>query len=170
MIRASAKIIEKKNPNWEKLKKNFSGKGAYVSIGIHEDAGSYSKGEISVVEVALFQEFGTTKIPERSFIRSTVDEHESSINAMREKMIENILTKGWSKEKALEAIGLYVQSLIQNKIKSNVPPPYGTGLKPNSEARIASLQEQKRKRVGHTSTLRESELLLRSVTFKVNVE
>lgn len=156
-------------------------KDAYVSIGLHEDAGSYPSGE-SVVEVGLWNEFGTKHTPERSFIRSTVDENLSKIEAMRDKVINNMLTQGWTPEQALAFLGTYIQNLIQNKIKSNVPPPYGTGRGTFSSAshmkgrnriiraekdRVKRNQEQKRKEYGHIQTLRASELMYRSVTFKV---
>ncbi len=99
-------------------------KEAYVSIGIHEDAGVYpGQNPPSVVEVALWNEFGTETSPSRSFIRSTMDEKESLINKWREEMIDNILFKEWTVEKALTAMGFRIQILVQNKIKSNVPPP-----------------------------------------------
>lgn len=170
MIFASIKLSEKTSPEFEALKKSFKGgTESYVTIGVHEDAGKYTTGSNSplVVEVALWNEFGTKDIPERSFFRSTIDEQQSRIEAYREQMVGNILSKGWPVQKALEAIGLFVQTLIQNKIRSNVAPVYGTG-KGNSPERISQLQAAKIKRTGHTNTLRESELLLRSITFKVH--
>lgn len=171
MISAKVSFSEKATPEFEKLKK-LVGKSAnsFVTVGIHEDAGQYTKGSNppSVVQVALWNEFGTEKTPKRSFFQSAIDENQSKIEAFRDKMVENILFKDWTPQRALEAIGFFVQNLIQNKIKSNVPPAYGTG-KGNPSERIAELQEAKRRRVGHTQTLRESELMLRSITFKVTL-
>lgn len=169
MIAIKVSLAEKSSPEFENLKK-VMGTNASVTIGIHEDAGKYTKGSNppSVVEVALWNEFGTSSIPQRSFFRSAIDENISKIEAMRDKMVENILYNGWKPQKALEAIGLFVQTLIQNKIKSNVPPPYGTG-HGNPPETISRLQAAKRARTGHSQTLRESELLLRSITFKVSL-
>lgn len=130
---------------------------AYVSIGVHPDAGNYDDGQ-SVIEVALWQEFGTEDIPSRSFIRSTVDENGAKFNQWREEMIENIVNKGWSVEKALEAIGFRIQVLIQNKIKSNVPPQLADS---TAKAKVAKGRAP--------VTLIDSGLLLRSITFKVHV-
>lgn len=130
-------------------------KNSYVTIGIHEDAGEYP-GEASVAEVALWNEFGTRFTPERSFLRSALDDNNAKINSWREEAIENILDKGWTVEKALEMMGLRIQLLIQNKIKSDVPPP-------NAPSTVA----MKKKDGVAPRTLIWSGLMLRSVTYKV---
>lgn len=141
-------------------------KEAYVTIGLHEGAGDYPDGT-SVVEVGLWNEFGTRTIPERSWLRSAIDDNASKINAWREEAIENILEKGWSVEKALEMVGLRIQILIQNKIKSNIPPEYGAGRHGNSQASIDRAQNAKRALGQPPVTLIASNLMLRSVTTKV---
>lgn len=171
MIKMSISTKETGTTLWDSLKKVIaSTPTAYVTIGIHEDAGQYTKGANppSVVQVALWNEFGTEHIPQRSFFRSAIDENIVKIEALRDKMVTNILINGWKPERALEAIGLFVQTLIQNKIKSNVGPAYGTGMG-NSPETIARAQAEKQARVGHTQTLRESELMLRSIIFRVHV-
>ena len=132
-------------------------KRGYVTIGVHEGAGSYPDGT-SVVKVALWNEFGTETSPERSFFRSAIDQNMDKINKWREEMLDNIMEKNWPVEKALKAMGLRIQILVQNKIKSNVPPPNA----PSTDA------EKTRKGVGH-KTLIDSGLMLRSVTYKVNL-
>lgn len=139
---------------------------SYVTIGIHESAGSYPGGA-SVVEVGMWNEFGTETAPERSWMRATIDENLGLLNQWREEMFTNIVEKGWTVQKALEAIGMRIQILLQNKIKSNVPPPYGTGKGKADAVEIAKRQAAKEARVGHHETLRETELLLRSITYQV---
>ncbi len=134
------------------------GSDAYVSVGVHEGAGSYPDGQ-SVVEVALWNEYGTRTIPERSFLRSTVDENIPLLNSWREEMIGKVLHEGWTVHKALEAIGFRLQVLIQNKIKSNVPPP-------NAPSTVA----HKKAEGVAPDTLIETGLLLRSITFEVHDE
>lgn len=140
-------------------------KNSYVTIGVHQEAGQYkfsgtektgSSPPPTVVEVALWNEYGTSTSPERSFLRSAIDENASLINQWRFEMIDKILNKGWTVEKALTAIGFRIQVLIQNKIKSNVPPPNEPGTK----------AQKKRDGVGD-ATLIWSGLMLRSITFKV---
>lgn len=148
--------------NLAKLKKDIKDLHKhYVTVGIHQDAGNYTQGATppSVVEVALWNEFGTESIPERSFFRSTLTEQSSQINKIREEAVKNILTKGWSVDKALDMIGFRVQVMIQNKIKSNIPPE-----------NAPSVLEKKRAEGVGTNTLMETQLLLRSVTYRVQSE
>lgn len=159
MIKPSVKITEKKSTHKtlkEVLKK---ANGSYVTIGIHDDAGKYSKGKNppDVVQVALWNEFGVPKknIPARSFLRSAIDDNESKINAWRDEAIEGMMTKGWTVSKALDFLGFLIQQLVQNKIKSNVPPP-------NKK----STADQKQREGVAQTTLINTGLMLRSVAYK----
>lgn len=156
MIRPKITVKKDDSTNYKALMSRLKGlKKCYVTIGFHDDAGEYDDGT-SVVEVALWNEFGTDKTPSRSFIRSTIDENMSKINKWREEALENIIYKGWSAQKALEMIGFRIQVLIQNKIKSNVQP-----------ANAPSTQAHKAREGVPQRTLIETELMLRSVTYKV---
>jgi hypothetical protein len=132
--------------------------GSYVSVGFHGGAGNYEDGT-DVVEVALWNEFGTRTSPERSFIRSAIDANLDKINKWREEGLNNMLTKGWTMEKALDMLGFRLQTLIQNKIKSNVPPP-------NADSTVA----QKKRDGVAPNTLIHTELMLRSVTYRVVIK
>lgn len=140
---------------------------AYVSVGIHEDAGKYQSGDVTVIEVALWNEFGTKDVPERSYFRSTLEENAAKIESWRAEMLDNIVHRGWTVEKALEAVGLRIQVLLQNKVKSDVPPPYGTGTHGNTPRDVERAQDAKRRRWGSSRTLIASGLMLRSITFRV---
>lgn len=143
--------------------------GAYVTIGIHEDAGAYPGGQ-SVVSVALWNEFGTSTSPQRSFFRSAIDENETLINTWREEAIDKMLNQGWTVEKALTMIGFRIQVLIQNKIKSNIPPPNKPStVKAKQASGVSPKSGFKAGFEGRTGTLINSGLMLRSVTFKVFV-
>lgn len=159
MIRATSKTtVVKQSIDIKKfiaLQKSNGG-GAYVAIGVHEDAGTYGDGGPDVVEVALWNEFGTTNMPERSFIRSAIDDGMEQINQWREEFLTKMLTDGWTERKALEAMGFRIQTLIQNKIKSNVPPPLAE-----------STVQAKMKDGVAPKTLIDTGLLLRSITYKV---
>lgn len=159
MIRPKVTITDSGKPEQEALAKRLKGmRGAFVTVGVHEDAGSYEGNDApTVAEVALWNEFGTTKTPERSFIRSAIDENEPLINQWREELINKIVNEGWTVEKALEALGFRVQVLIQNKIKSDVPPP-------NAPSTVAAKTREGVAQV----TLQNTKLLLRSITYKVH--
>lgn len=127
---------------------------AYVTVGIHEDA-VYPDGT-NVAQVGIWNEFGTDTIPERSFMRSAVNEAESTINTWRAEGLRNVLEKGWTAQKALEMLGFRLQELVRNKIKSNVPPENSA----RTQARKERLGVPQR-------TLIETETMLNSVTYRV---
>ncbi len=172
MIKAKAETRVKVD-NSKKIKaalKQVS--GSYVTIGIHKDAGEYDDGT-DVATVALANEFGVPSkgIPQRSFFRTALEENEGKINAWREEALGNIIEKGWSVQKGLEMLGFRIQILIQNKIKSNVPPPNkASTLKEKQRQGVASKHGQKAGFEGRTGTLIESGLMLRSVGYKVFVK
>lgn len=145
-------------------------KGSYVTIGIHSDAGQYDDGT-SVVTVALANEFGVPPhIPQRSYFRSALEENAALINTWREDAILKITFEGWEPEKALAMLGFKIQVLIQNKIKSNVPPPNAPStVKAKQREGVAPKSGFKAGFEGRTGTLINTALLLRSVGFKVYV-
>ena len=163
MIKMSARTTDSGKKAFEAFIKDLKKyKGAFVSVGVHEGAGNYTGGgkeEVSVVEVALWNEFGTKYMPERSFIRSTVDENQGLINAWRQEAIGKITEGKWTVEKALEAIGFRLKLLIETKIKSNVPPP-------NAPSTLAI---KKRDGAG-SATLMHTKLLSRSITYQVHMD
>jgi hypothetical protein len=156
MIRPRVKVEVRNSKVMDRLLKELPAlKKAYVTVGFHEDAGEYEDGT-SVVEVALWNEFGTKTSPSRPFIRAAVDENIEKINKWREEALVDIIEKEMPVAKALESIGFKVQALIQDKIKSNVPPP-------NAE----SVRRQKQREGVPQSTLINTGLMLRSVSYRV---
>jgi hypothetical protein len=141
------------------LKRISDTKDAYVTIGLHEDAGQYpGENAPSVVEVGLWNEFGTATSPERSWLRSAIDEGQGQINQWRDEAILHIMNDGWTVEKALEMMGFRIQVLIQNKIKSDVPPSLADSTaKAKTASGVAPV------------TLIDTGLMLRSVTYKVHL-
>jgi len=85
--------------------------------------------ELTLVEVAVFNEFGTTgangevHVPERSFIRSWFDTHEESLKENLVTLMKRVAKGELTKSQALEQIGLRAVGQIQELIASSIPPP-----------------------------------------------
>lgn len=75
----------------------------------------------TVVEVASYHEFGRG-VPERSFIRSTVDENEPKYRGLLRRIGVGIVQGKVTAKKGLNILGLQIVSDIQGKIESNIPP------------------------------------------------
>jgi hypothetical protein len=73
--------------------------------------------------IGSFHEFGTVKgIPERSFIRSTIDEKHSHISKLLARVARGILGLKIKWEKGAGLTGEKVVSWIKAKIRKGIPP------------------------------------------------
>ena len=90
---------------------------SFVTIGVHEAEGSetYPNGA-TVSEVAFWNEFGTITAPERSFIRSTVDENRSMLNEMTKDLLGQVVDGSISSKLAMKRLGFKIETLVKKKI------------------------------------------------------
>jgi hypothetical protein len=94
---------------------------ALVEVGVISDE-TYEDG-LTVVEVAVWNEFGTKHIPERPFIRSTVKQQKAPLKAFSGKLLQKILDGKLTREKALGLLGQKVSGEIKETITSLRTPP-----------------------------------------------
>lgn len=120
--------------------------GLGVTIGIHAEDGS----ELAVI--AASHEFGTNAIPERSFLRSTLDEQDGAYREATADAIRGVLDGKRSAQAALERLGQRVVRDVQGKIRSGIDP----ALSPTT---IAAK--------GSSKPLVDTGRLLRSITYQV---
>lgn len=95
----------------------------YVTLGIHEDVGARRDEDgATVAEYATFNEFGMG-VPERSFLRSTVDEDREEIARRLETAITDQLDGRRTVGQALERLGLWTVGRVKKKIRDLRDPP-----------------------------------------------
>jgi HK97 gp10 family phage protein len=107
-------------------------------VGIQEKAKTLSQSKngrqqtpgLSVAEYAAKNEFGTNKIPERSFIRTAFDENIGQIENIAADQYGKIIDGDIAIRQGLGIIGQVITALIQRKIQEIRFPP-------NSPATIA---------------------------------
>lgn len=75
-----------------------------IKVGIMADAGS-EKGGASLVDVAMYNEYGTQHIPARPFVRQTTETHRASWGSLSAK-VENRVAHGMDPHQAMEIIGV----------------------------------------------------------------
>lgn len=75
-----------------------------------------------MVVIAASNEFGTDRIPERSFLRSTIDDNEQQIADDLEAAVDAILG-GDDPERALGLVGEKWVGEIKKRITDRIPPP-----------------------------------------------
>lgn len=122
-------------------------KGSYTKVGV-QAGGKAKDGVTDLATVAAANEFGTDRIPERSFLRSTMSEEQEKIAAIAAAEAKAILEGRKTVEQSLDLIGLYAASRVQAKIQSHPPPP-------NAPATIA--------KKGSSGTLIDSGNLMQSI-------
>ena len=70
---------------------------------------------VDMCDIAMWNELGTSHSPARPFMRQTVDNHESEINALLKQARQSLLG-GYGGEQVLKEIGLKVKDMMQNEI------------------------------------------------------
>lgn len=129
-------------------------KNSFVKVGVFENAQPYPDGT-TVAEVAFWNEYGTQTIPERSFIRSSVDENKNKWSRELEKDYKDILGGKNTVENVLNKFGVKIQAAIQDKILTiNYPP--------NSPYTIA--------KKGFNNPLVDSKHLWRNIAYEVVIK
>ena len=124
-----------------------------VDVGII-DAGKHPSGDMTVAEIGFINEFGTSKIPERPFIRSTLRIKKREIIRQQKQLLKKIVDGKLNTTKALGILGLFVADEIRKRIVALRTPP-------NAPATIAAKK-------GKSNPLIDEGQLKNSITHEVN--
>jgi hypothetical protein len=104
---------------------------------------------VTVLDVAVFHEFGTVNLPERSFIRASFDDNVKKYEKMNKKLLIKIYSNKMTVERALDILG----EMILNDIKKFMI---------NNEVKPVSIRASN----DSGSTLVDTAQLMNSLTFK----
>lgn len=96
-----------------------------VEVGVITGTGEHpnATGGQTIAEVAAWNEFGTSRAPERSFIRSTMHEQRHAYLATIAALMRRVLRGDITARRAAELLGLQAQSDVRDKITSLREPP-----------------------------------------------
>lgn len=127
-----------------------------VYVGVPGTADDYKDGANQVL-VASVNEFGSSdgRIPERSFLRSTVDEKAQEYSALLAKLVGQAVDGKITPTQALDRLGLTVERDVKRKIVDLKEPP-------NAERTI----EQKKS----SNPLIDTGQLRQSITYEIRKE
>lgn len=96
--------------NLEKLAK------CSVKIGIQADSGSYEDGT-KVVDVAIWNEYGTARIPPRPFIRQCYALHsEQAFKLLKQAVLQ--VSNGMTVEMAVGRVGLWYENQLKRTLRT----------------------------------------------------
>lgn len=111
-------IIDKRGNALDAL---MGGLHAEMTVGIHESEGAAGHDGLTNAELGAIHEFGTSEIPQRSFIRAYIDEHEDDINEWLSEAADEILA-GADPQQEADRIALQLESGVKERILSGVSP------------------------------------------------
>jgi hypothetical protein len=127
--------------------------GKTITVGIHETEGAVQSGDTTIADIATFNEFGTSRIPERSFIRSWFDDKKAENADLLERAMRAVASgKVANLDMALDQVGAKFAGDIQRGIRDGIPPE-------NDEKTI--------ERKGSSTPLIDKGALFQSITWKV---
>ena len=134
-------------------------KKPFVKVGVQGQKALENKdgSTANVVLVATVHEFGTANVPERSYIRKTMNENQSKYQSATTQLKDKIMSGELNTEKALGVLGLLVQRDIQNTIRTN-----NAGLDGPTPLSPATLKQRKTK---DATPLYDTGQLVRSITY-----
>lgn len=93
-----------------------------VKVGVRAAETEAAEGGTDLVDIAMFNEFGTSRIPERSFLRSTMDENRAKFGKLLEGAVIQMID-GTPPLLAYGRVGMVATGDVQRKIRNHVPPP-----------------------------------------------
>jgi hypothetical protein len=144
--------VTDKDKGWSALAQQLQSLSGDVHVlvgvqGAQADAEHPGAGATNA-EVASWNEFGTSRIPARSFIRATIDIHERRLLQLAAKLGRGVVSGAFAPGQALQLLGEEAVGLIKDRINSHIPPPNA----PSTIARKGSSTPL----IAHTGTLKNS--------------
>ena len=124
-----------------------------VDVGILASEGKHQDSESTVAEIGYKHEFGLVGMPERSFIRSTINGQARDIKTVIRSQYKKVLDGSITTKEGLGILGSFTAGLIQEKFTDN-------DWAPNSEKTQA--------KKGSATPLIDTGQLRQSISFKVN--
>lgn len=161
MISASAKVVRKFDDTRILRETLAVLRSHFVKVGVLKGTGLHGTSNITTATVAAYNEFGTSQIPERSFMRPVfrdTNSHKAFISEALPKLVfekkGDRLKKNPQVKKFFQLFGMTLTSQIQAKIRSNIPPE-------NADSTKA------RKGPSKTSTLIDTGAMLQAISYSV---
>lgn len=162
----NVKVIDRGWEAYQRRMEHLRGGAAVVKVGVQgaQAAANHQDSSLTVATIATVHEFGktihhpklnrTTVIPERSFLRATIDQYATAIARRNVLLMQGYADGKFALESSLELLGQYVVGLIKQRIANGIAPP-------NSPYTTA--------RKGSSKPLIDTGQLRNAITYKVEV-
>ena len=170
---SKSRVIDR-DLGWKKFREQMRGlSNAHVTVGLHADAKPYEQGQgeaATVAQVASFHEFGDG-VPQRSFMRPTVDGNQEKYASMLQREAGLIIDGKLSVHDALALLGEVVAVDIKRAITDMTDPPLAESTIAAKKAKAAYLGEKKAQAYADSGAnpLIDTGHMRHSVTYKTTV-
>jgi hypothetical protein len=71
--------------------------------------------DVTLLDVAMWNELGTVGMPSRPFLRQSIDNHVDAVNTVCKEQLKR-LAKGETAEEILKTLGVFTKALVQDTI------------------------------------------------------
>jgi hypothetical protein len=118
-------MVQDKDRGWSKLAQTLASLQGdpHVLVGVQGAQASAGHGDqLTVADVASYNEFGLG-VPERSFIRAAIDEHEAALLRTASKLGQGVINGAFAPGQALELLGEHTRGLMIERINNHIAPP-----------------------------------------------
>ena len=130
MAKSKGAKVTVRDLGYERLRKRMVELGKpFVTVGVHQssiersaDDGSSSP---NMALVASVHEFGSSdgRVPERSYLRSTMDSRRDDIATVMQKVEKKVVDGQLTPENGLGVVGQWIQGAVQKTITNLDDPP-----------------------------------------------
>ena len=97
--------VEERDLGWKRIQREIqAAKSASVRVGVLADAGTSDDG-VDLVDIAVFNEFGTKRAPPRPFIRGAFDEKQRDLTRLKARLWNQVLAGRLDTRRALGLLG-----------------------------------------------------------------
>lgn len=119
--------VSDKDKGWAALGKvleNMAG-DPHVLVGVQgtQAASEHPGAQATNADVASWNEFGTGHIPERSFIRATIDIQEQRLLKLSAVLGQGVVAGKFATDQALGLLGEEARGLMIERINAHIAPP-----------------------------------------------
>ncbi len=91
-------------------------KNLQVRVGYQQGEAQEDDG-VDLLDVAMWNELGTSRAPSRPFMRKSVDENADKISAFLKAQLQKLARGETTAEQILKAVGVFQKGLVQAKIR-----------------------------------------------------
>lgn len=130
-LKPKVKVLDKKERQRRLEVVARASRGSYAMVGIQNADKTYPGESVTVGQVAAWMEFGTDKIPARSFLRTPIDESEGPLNKIRKRVLTDIIMGRIAIADALQTLGFFVSNRCKNAIYRGIAPALADSTRAN---------------------------------------